>query len=507
MNSCTLKIISLFIIAVSAAPNVFLEDEASPILNITTCGGYFEASSATINFQVGGSIRADMRCVWVIQPSNVYNQFTLTSSGLGGNDGIYVATYLYGNISSQRKISVVGQNYTIVGRLLIITLSVGHAPTMGFSLSFSSSGESGRQVLTGYAGLTTASGNYSYPENGERYGNNEDALFLIAPTVPAQPTLRFTYVDIEFGSGCLYDQLAVFTWFDNEYKQTARFCGDTIPTSVTLVGGAGLVTFSSDRYNAYSGFKFEWRSQSQLHQTYQTRNEEDPSPILAITTCGGLIESSSAIINFQLKGSIRADMRCIWVVQAPYENQRFTLISSGLGENDGIYISTHRHYVITEQQKISVVGQNYTISAPLVIITFSAGHSPTKGFSLSFSSSGLPVQKFLTGYADLTTKSGNYSYPVKGNSYANNENAMFFVAPAVPGCPTLRFTFVDVEPHSYCGFDYVRIFTWLGNQYKQAATFCGDRIPPNITFIEGAGLVMFHSSDRLVKSGFKFEWV
>lgn len=118
--------------------------------------------------------------------------------------------------------SVVGQNYTIVGRLLIITLSVGHAPTMGFSLSFSSSGESGRQVLTGYAGLTTASGNYSYPENGERYGNNEDALFLIAPTVPAQPTLRFTYVDIEFGSGCLYDQLAVFTWFDNEYKQTAR---------------------------------------------------------------------------------------------------------------------------------------------------------------------------------------------------------------------------------------------------------------------------------------------
>lgn len=118
----------------------------------------------------------------------------------------------------------------------------------------------------------------------------------------------------------------------------------------------------------------------------------------------------------------------------------------------------------------SVVGQNYTISAPLVIITFSAGHSPTKGFSLSFSSSGLPVQKFLTGYADLTTKSGNYSYPVKGNSYANNENAMFFVAPAVPGCPTLRFTFVDVEPHSYCGFDYVRIFTWLGNQYKQAAT-------------------------------------
>ncbi|XP_035714137.1 deleted in malignant brain tumors 1 protein-like [Folsomia candida] len=198
-----------------------------------------------------------MRCVWMVQTPSVNNRFTLTS-GLGGDDGIYVATYNYGNIGRQQKISIVGQNYTIPAHHLIITLSVGHSPTRGFSLSFFSSGLAFYDALTGYADLTTTSGNYVYPQNGENYKNNEDAVFFIVPAVPAQPTLRFIYVDLESDLNCVYDYVTIYTWFDNDYKQVARVCGETLPPTVTFVEGAGLVTFRSDGYMNRRGFKFEW---------------------------------------------------------------------------------------------------------------------------------------------------------------------------------------------------------------------------------------------------------
>ncbi|OXA49387.1 Trypsin-1 [Folsomia candida] len=66
---------------------------------------------------------------------------------------------------------------------------------------------------------------------------------------------------------------------------------------------------------------------------------EDPSPVESITTCGGHINATSAEISFQLGSSIRADQRCVWIITAPYSYLRFRLTSSGLSENDGLFLT------------------------------------------------------------------------------------------------------------------------------------------------------------------------
>lgn len=214
-------------------------------------------------------------------------------------------------------------------RTLILTLSVGHAPTQGFKLEFYSSGSPQNSDLSGHALLTEAKGNYTYPVNGGQYGNNENALFAIAPSVPGQPTLRFSRVDLENDSGCMRDPVRIFNWFDNGYLEVARwdnfqfslnssfsslvficeyeylqltlcvsphlhkfyyshlrrhtltlknmqmwwplqkillyifdffyrFCGSTIPTSVTFQDGAGLILFVTDASLTATGFEFQY---------------------------------------------------------------------------------------------------------------------------------------------------------------------------------------------------------------------------------------------------------
>lgn len=115
----------------------------------------------------------------------------------------------------------IGQNVTIHQKIVIITLIVGHAPTFGFKLEYYSSGSNWNTDLTGYAVLATTKGNLTYPINGGNYRSFENALFPIAPTVPGQPTLRFTRVDLEVHSSCLYDSIKTYNWFNGEYRQVS----------------------------------------------------------------------------------------------------------------------------------------------------------------------------------------------------------------------------------------------------------------------------------------------
>ncbi|OXA62869.1 cubilin isoform X1 [Folsomia candida] len=262
MNSAAFLVLlfSIFVSALAAPqpePHQGIPEDPEPVTTVTSCGGLLETTSAIINFQVGGSIRADMRCLWIVNAPYDTQRFSLVSSGLNENDGLFVTAYGKEGPGLQYKVASLGQNHTFVSRTVLVTLNVGHAPTFGFSLKFFSSGSAGAVAITGYIGLTTARGNLSYPLGGGNYQNSESALITITPTVPGKPTLRFTFVDME-GASCLYDYVRTFTWFENTYSQVARFCGTTIPTSLTLAEGVGLVSFTSDASVTGPGFAFEW---------------------------------------------------------------------------------------------------------------------------------------------------------------------------------------------------------------------------------------------------------
>ncbi|OXA62265.1 cubilin [Folsomia candida] len=233
---------------------------------------------------------------------------------------------------------------------------------------------------------------------------------------------------------------------------------------------------------------------------------EDPEPVVTVTTCGGSVNASSTSIEFQLGGSIRADMRCIWLVQAPYFSQRFTLVASGLQETDGLFITPVLWDGLGTSQKLSTLRQNLTLTSKSVLITLIVGHAPTLGFKMVYYASGSSVFPNITSHAILTTSKGNLTYPSNGGLYRINQRVLFPIAPSVPGQPTLRFTRVDIEPGSSCQFDWTRIYNWFDGDYRQVAIFCGGTIPTSVTFQDGAGVVFFYSDSSVTGTGFDFQY-
>lgn len=114
---------------------------------------------------------------------------------------------------------IVGQNYTVSGGVFIITFLVGDDPS-GFILELYSSGFL-PQPLTGFAYLSEDIGTYTYPASGN-YKNGERALVVLNTSQQQDRTLTFFALDLENGSTCPFDAVAVYTFTNNSYNQDAR---------------------------------------------------------------------------------------------------------------------------------------------------------------------------------------------------------------------------------------------------------------------------------------------
>ncbi|XP_021952932.1 ovochymase-2 isoform X2 [Folsomia candida] len=237
--------------------------------------------------------------------------------------------------------------------------------------------------------------------------------------------------------------------------------------------------------------------------------EEDLTPVETVTSCGGRIDVTSASINYLVEGSIRANQRCVWIVKVPYDTIRFRLQSSGLSGSDGLYVTKFVNSVPREQQRVSSVGQNYTLSGGgVVIITLAVGSAPTRGFSLHLFSSGLADQTpDFTGFMQTSGETGNLTYPSHGGGYDNFENALFIIAPATPQQRFISFLAMDLENWSGCTADAVSVYSWLNGMYALITRTCGTTIPPTLTLHESLGLVTFTSDVHITRSGFAFEWM
>jgi cubilin len=231
-----------------------------PAVTIETCGGFVDNSSAAINFMDGAALTPGQRCVWVVKGPYDSSRFNLVTSGLGSGDHLYVTKYDAATAMPGAQIEIVatGTNYTVAGGMVLVTLVVGDAPSMGFSLTYFSSGfGDSSPALTGFATRNENIGSHSYPASGQ-YRNGESAMFIVNPSQAGDRTLKFSSLDVENDSTCRYDAVALYTWSNNAYNQVDRFCGTTTPSGFQIPGGLAMITFVTDSSVVGSGFTFDW---------------------------------------------------------------------------------------------------------------------------------------------------------------------------------------------------------------------------------------------------------
>ncbi|XP_021965908.2 trypsin [Folsomia candida] len=68
-------------------------EDPEPVVEVTTCGGRIDASSASIKFNFGSPILYRQRCVWTINTPFNSLRISLQESGLFWDDKIYVTQY------------------------------------------------------------------------------------------------------------------------------------------------------------------------------------------------------------------------------------------------------------------------------------------------------------------------------------------------------------------------------------------------------------------------------
>lgn len=238
--------------------------------------------------------------------------------------------------------------------------------------------------------------------------------------------------------------------------------------------------------------------------------DEDEAPVTHVTTCGGLIESSSATIDFQVNETLAPGQHCIWTLKAPYDTLRFNLGSSGLGSSDGLYVTKYDSSASSPGQQVQITNanQNYTISGGMVLITLVVGQNSTAtGISLTAFSSGFgDSSPALSGFAALTNSTGTFSYPMNGGQYSNSESALFVLSPEAAGSRSVTFSRVDVETGSNCPYDAVTVYSWQNAMYSPLGKFCGTALPPAFSFPSGVGFVAFTTDSSVTATGFTFNW-
>lgn len=104
----------------------------------------------------------------------------------------------------------------------------------------------------------------------------------------------------------------------------------------------------------------------------------------------------------------------------------------------------------------------------------------------------------------ITVCSGTFYDSQGTNSYLNNEDFTFTINPAQGGrVIRVAFSLFDLEFHSSCSYDYLRIYDGVNTSAPLIGTYCGTNSPGTVTASNASGALTFrfHSDGSVVGQG------
>jgi|GEM_PF-5152802 len=222
---------------------------------LTSASGSFDDGSGSANYGNNAS------CTWLIQPPSA-TSITLSFSAFNteaGQDFIKV----YDNSTSPATQIGSYSGSTIPSAL---TLSSGGSMTVEFTTnnSITDLGWSASYTSTvappvycsGSTTLTSASGSFDDGSGASSYSDNANCSWLIQPANTTSITLSFSSFNTQGGM----DFVKVYDNSTNPPTQLGSFSGSTIPSPVTLTGGAMSVQFTSNNSGTDLGWAASYTS-------------------------------------------------------------------------------------------------------------------------------------------------------------------------------------------------------------------------------------------------------
>ncbi|KAF7245952.1 Cubilin [Varanus komodoensis] len=338
---------------------------------------------------------------------------------------------------------------------LYVKFRASSVTNLGFQADYKSLDAACGGILTELEG-TIASPGYlaTYP-----HGIN------CAWTILAQPgyliRLTFTSFNLEFGYTCYQDYLDIYDNFT--MTKLGRYCGRSVPPSVTSSGNTMMLHFVTNRNIASEGFSVN----------YVFLNASRGNEGIDFKTSESEAESQGMGGKAQCTGS-------------------YTL-GEAAGSGDGGYETS------------PLIGKFCGSILPPVIISHSNQLWIKFVSDIYFSSTGFSAywNGTLTGCGGtLTATSGIFVSPNYPLPYYHNAECYWLLSSSRGSPFEVQFDQFHLESHPSCNFDYLAVYDGNSSSFKMLGKFCGNQIPPTIRSTRDRVYIKLRTDRSLGGGGF-----
>ncbi|KAL2085662.1 hypothetical protein ACEWY4_018982 [Coilia grayii] len=350
----------------------------------------------------------------------------------------------------------------------------------GFKATYSFSDCGGWQ--TGEGGVIASP---AYPNN---YPGPSRCAWLLEAPQGHTITLTFSYFHVEEHSTCRWDSVTIFNGGSPGSPIIGQYCGQNSPGTVKSGSNKLAIVFLADSVVSRGGFIATWSADS--------------------SGCGGIIHADTGSIKSpNYPQNFEANIECSWTVIA-HEGNHLEMsfnsefqIPDASGQCQNSFIKVWSGNEETNAGLLAT-GCGNTPPAPIIapfnVITarFQSSESVGKGFSFSF---------YTRCGANFSAPQGRVVSPNYPQDYPSRSNCSYLIDAGAQTVIVLSFRTFQIEGHSTCRYDGVKIYDGVDMSGTPLATLCGNTIPGKFSSF-GPMLVNFYSDSVIQDNGFLAEY-
>lgn len=313
--------------------------------------------------------------------------------------------------------------------------------------------------------FTDSTGMFSSPMDGNAYPNGASCIYNMVVNPGMVVQLTFNTFNLENHENCIYDYVEIY---DNGTTPNAtllgRYCGGTPPPVLVSESNQMSVVFRTDSSIASDGFTASYAA------------------VNTSTLCGTTLTGNTGVLTSpNYPSNYPNNQDCDWIISAPEGQQimlnftDFSLEADSLCTYDYVSIRNGGYEsspLVGTYCGTSLNPSSFVSHSNLMRITFHTDGSVTdRGFSAFYDATA-------TGCGGvLTTPSGSLTSPNYPYAYGHNAFCVWTITVARGTQIILTFADFDIEDHSQCAYDYVKVIDGDTSLSPVLGTFCGSTTP------------------------------
>uniref|UniRef100_A0A4W3K7X0 Cubilin n=1 Tax=Callorhinchus milii TaxID=7868 RepID=A0A4W3K7X0_CALMI len=332
--------------------------------------------------------------------------------------------------------------------------------------------------------ITDPQGDISSPNHPVDYPHDVSCIWFISVQPGNVVRLTFTLFNLEYHENCTKDYVELYDRGTvNSGKLLGRYCGTSIPPSITSSDNSMSVLFVSDSSIATEGFSASYVS------------------IESSTVCTKeFTESTGSLTSPNYPNDYPSLVECIYTITVKNNKQiRLNFTDFELdGYSDYVEIRNGGY------ETSNLIGTFSETAPPLIL-------SHSNRLWIKFSSNSFFEKRGFMAHWDgtstgcggtLTTSTGSFTSPNYPMPYPHNTECYWRIQINAGSIIELDFDAFHLDSISGCSYDYLAVYDGNSTNSYLLATLCGNQKPTTIRSTSNNMYIKLRTDNSIGRGGF-----